>query len=91
MKKFLMMSVLAMCIAAPAAMAEDKMSKDMMFDKMDANHDGKVSKEEHTIYGETMFTNTDTNNDGAITMPEMKAMKMSEHEKMSKDMPEKKM
>jgi Ca2+-binding EF-hand superfamily protein len=92
MKKLLMISVLAMSIAVPAAMAKDMEAKaDMMFSKIDTNGDGMISKDEHKSFGDKMFTDTDTNSDGNISMDEMKAMKMKEHAEMKKEMPEKHM
>ena len=56
-----------------------------MFDKMDLNHDGKVTEKEFLAFHKKMFSKMDANHDGAITMDEMKAA----HEKMMQKMMEK--
>ena len=92
MKKLLLLAS-AMALMATPALANDQarhhcdMAKhhmdhgDMMqgmFDKMDTNHDGKITEKEFLAFHKKMFAKMDVNHDGAITMDEVKAM----HEKM---------
>ena len=48
------------------------------FDKIDTNHDGKISKDEWLAHSSAMFDKIDANHDGSLTKDEFKAM----HEKM---------
>lgn len=50
----------------------------MMFEKMDTDKDGKISKQEWQAHHDKMFTELDADGDGSVTKDEMKAM----HEKM---------
>ena len=43
------------------------------FKAMDANHDGKVSREEHAAAARGMFDKMDANHDGKVTAAEMDA------------------
>jgi Ca2+-binding EF-hand superfamily protein len=49
------------------------------FQAMDANHDGKVSRDEHAAAARKMFTTMDANKDGKATAAEMDAA----HEKVT--------
>jgi Ca2+-binding EF-hand superfamily protein len=51
---------------------------DHMFQKMDANADGKISVDEHAAAAKTMFETMDANKDGKVTAAEMEAA----HEKI---------
>jgi Ca2+-binding EF-hand superfamily protein len=44
-----------------------------MFDRMDTDHDGKVTKAEFQAAGEKMFQRMDKNGDGIIEKDEMSA------------------
>ncbi len=44
-----------------------------MFEDIDANHDGSISKDEWVAHGEKMFKDFDANHDGKISQDEMKA------------------
>lgn len=46
---------------------------DMMFQAMDTNHDGKISKKEWMAFQEKQFNQIDKNGDGFITRDEIKA------------------
>ncbi len=46
---------------------------DMMFQNMDANHDGKISKSEWMNFYENLFKRIDGNGDGYITKDEVRA------------------
>lgn len=57
----------------------------MMFEKMDTDKDGKISKQEWQAHHEKMFSELDGDSDGSITKEEMKAMDermMAKHGKM---------
>lgn len=46
---------------------------DQMFQKMDANNDGKISVDEHAAAAKKMFEVMDANKDGKVTAAEMEA------------------
>lgn len=46
-----------------------------MWEKLDANNDGKISKSEFDAMHNEMFAQMDTDNDGFLTKEEMKARK----------------
>lgn len=59
-------------LCTTAAVAEPgKMGMDM-FNKIDANGDGRISAAEHDAHARTMFTTADANRDGAVTADEMR-------------------
>ena len=47
---------------------------DQVMQKLDSNHDGKISAEEMRAPQITLFNRADTNHDGILTATEMKAM-----------------
>jgi Ca2+-binding EF-hand superfamily protein len=53
--------------------------QEAMFEKMDANGDGKISPDEHTAAASRMFEKMDANSDGKVTAAEMTAA----HQKMA--------
>ena len=57
---------------------------DMMFREMDANHDGKISKDEWMAYYEKRFKRLDRNGDGFITKDEVRVEMREERERMGK-------
>ena len=89
MKKLLLMSALALVIGAPSAAyagdhegghkGEHKGHK--MFDKLDLNNDGEITKAEFDSFHQTKFTELDADGSGVITKDEIEAMKekMKEH------------
>lgn len=88
MKKTVYCIAAATCLAfaaAPALADEGMMPHggfaEKMFNDMDANHDGAVSKKEFDAYHSKRFKEMDANGDGKITREEMEAMhkKMGEH------------
>ena len=52
-----------------------------MFERMDANKDGAISKEEQLKVAEEKFMKRDTNKDGKVTREEASAYKNSKHSK----------
>ncbi len=67
-----------LAVSAPLAWAEEGMMRhgdfaDRMFDEMDANHDGVVTKKEFDAYHDKRFKELDANHDGKITREEMEA------------------
>lgn len=88
MKRLLILSAGLFCVGIPAFAATHegehaagkaghhtpKAEKaDHWFNKVDANGDGSVSKEEHAAFGDKMFNEADTNQDGVVSKEEMRA------------------
>ena len=44
-----------------------------MFERMDANHDGRISAQEHATGAQAMFARMDANHDGVLDAAEMHA------------------
>lgn len=79
------LAIAASFIASQTAFAHDDMKKgDDMMMKMDTNHDGMVSADEHAAYAKSMFDMADTNHDGMMSKDEMMAMHKSMHEEHEK-------
>jgi Ca2+-binding EF-hand superfamily protein len=82
--KRLMTWIVASCIGLALALAGGQPfasahgDKDAMFERMDSNHDGKVSPEEHAVEAKAMFENMDADHNGTVTEAEMTAA----HDKM---------
>ena len=74
------LAVAAGFIVAPAALAHDGMKADDMMAKMDSNHDGMISAQEHADHMKTMFDTADTNHDGMLSKDELKAGMHAMHE-----------
>ncbi len=75
------LAVAAGFFVSPAVLAHDGMKADNMMAKMDANHDGMISAQEHADYMKTMFDTADSNHDGMLSKDEMHAMhEHGEHE-----------
>jgi Ca2+-binding EF-hand superfamily protein len=82
MKKLMVMTLAAAMLTVPA-LADDheghKGSKGhkggFMFEKLDTDGDGSVSKEEFLRVHEERFTKMDTNGDGVISKEEIEAAK----------------
>ena len=81
MKKFLAFIVAAVLCVPALAEEKKKATPEEMFKKMDANSDGKVSKEEFVgkkkddklTKAEAMFKKKDKNNDESLDLDEFKA------------------
>ena len=69
--------------ALPSAFAGKDAAKD--FEKMDANHDGKITRAEHAAGAKQMFTQCDANHDGVVTATEMDAALAAQGEKPDKN------
>jgi len=59
--------------ASPAPAGGGMMSR--MFERLDTNHDGKVSREEYRAQAAERFDRMDTNHDGFLDQSEMTAMR----------------
>jgi Ca2+-binding EF-hand superfamily protein len=80
-------SCLVLAASASQVLADDGMmrhggSAGRMFDMMDANHDGVVTKKEFDNFHDKWFKEMDANHDGKITREEMDAA----HQKMAEQM-----
>ena len=62
-----------------------KAHKQKMWDNMDANKDGKISKDEWMKDKQQWFVDMDTNKDGFVTMEEKKAHHKAKHANMKKE------
>ncbi len=93
MKKIIMLTAVAMVLAAPAAFAEDSSDKaghhggsghhkGKMFKKADKDGDGAISRDEFNAMHEDRFNRMDANGDGKITEDEAKASRDKIQEKM---------
>lgn len=60
-------------MAADAAPAGKPLKPNRWLAKHDANHDGKLSKQEFMAAHESYFNEADTNRDGSLDSAEMKA------------------
>lgn len=90
MKKILMFAVFVSAFSAVPVLAQEapEASSDSkppraarMFEKMDLDGDGMVTKEEFTKAHEDRFAKMDADGDGKITDGELAAFKRSMHEK----------
>ena len=65
----------AVCLACSSAFAADSPSKatDDQFKRMDANRDGKLSRDEHSAGARKMFEAMDADRDGRVSAAEMDA------------------
>jgi len=110
MKKLLLGSVAVLAMASVPALADHHENGDMkgkkhekraemhkrMFEKHDANGDGKVTKEEFMAKVEERFNKMDADGNGEVTMEESRAYYKAKHKKMKdkrekmKDMKEEK-
>jgi hypothetical protein len=107
MKKFVVLSVVGMLAlawslvspgTAEAAKAKKKGDPEAMFKKLDADNDGKLTKEEFAKIGEVgkkpkaakpkkidqMFSKLDTNNDGSLSLEEFKKLSEVKGKKKAK-------
>lgn len=79
MKNTVIMTTLAVTIIAGAAFAagSEKSHRGhgprLNFEEVDANKDGKLSKDELAAHAEARFNQTDTNNDGLVSEAELRA------------------
>lgn len=70
---------LVLTSVAPAANQPEENPVDAQFKTMDANGDGRLSREEHASGARRMFETMDANKDGKVTAAEMDAA----HEKVT--------
>ncbi len=90
MKKLLALTAVAVMFGAPASYAMEKGGHEghhpkggMMFEKLDLNNDGEITREEFMSFHETKFTEMDADNSGVVSKDEAEAMKAKWKEKMS--------
>lgn len=76
MKKLFVLSLSALALSAPAALAEDGHAhKSRMIEKLDTDKDGVVSKEEFDKANNERFVKIDADSDGKITQDEAQKAK----------------
>lgn len=74
MKKLLAISALALILSGPAMAGEEGQHEPgKMFEKVDTDKDGLISKAEFLAKHEEMFTKIDTNTDGSLSKEELDA------------------
>ena len=69
---------------AGSAQAQDKGQPSKLFERLDANRDGKITNEEMVVLTSQRFTRIDVDNDGNITAVELQAKMKTNAEKRSK-------
>jgi hypothetical protein len=70
--------ILSLFLLSVAAQAQDLgFFMGSMFDRLDTNHDGALSKEEISSARGRMFDRMDTNHDGVVTVAEIEAARAS--------------
>ncbi len=67
------------CGAALLASSAFANEPEKKLDKLDTNHDGQISRAEHTAGIQQMFSKLDTDNDGVVTAAEAEAGKATPH------------
>ena len=87
MKKLFAMTVLTLALASPALAGDkhhggDKHHKGGMFNTLDLDNNGEITREEFQAFHATKFTEMDTDNSGTVTREEAEAAKAKWKEKM---------
>lgn len=78
-------TILALFLFSVAAQAQDLgFLMGSMFDRIDANRDGVISKEEVRTARAQMFDRIDANHDGVVTVAEIEAAKASRQERAAR-------
>jgi Ca2+-binding EF-hand superfamily protein len=78
-------AMLGLFLFSIAAQAQDLgFFAESMFDRLDANHDGVLSKDEVRAARAETFDRIDTNHDGVVTVAEIEAAKASRQERAAK-------
>jgi len=88
-QKTLLLTGALLCLGTLPALAETsdapadeaKPYKETMFEKQDANKDGKVSQEEFIAHATAKFNEIDANKDGSISAEESQAYRAKKKEK----------
>ena len=70
MLKYAAVAAIAVAIGATPALAQNKSSNGGLMAKLDANHDGSVSRGEYNAYRDGLFSQLDRNKDGSISKAE---------------------
>lgn len=69
-----LLALSAPLLAHPPGMPPGMDMHDDMFTTMDANHDGRISAQEHAAAARAMFALADANHDGYLSLEELQAM-----------------
>jgi hypothetical protein len=75
MRRLVLIASLSPLLAAPAWAAQDThdMAGQGLFERADADHDGRLSKAEHAAAAQLMFDQLDADHDGEASAAEMEA------------------
>ena len=83
MRKLLTLGACALAFSMTPALADDyEGKKDRMFEKLDADDDGNITKAEFLSEAEEKFAKIDADGDGTVTKAEADEMRKKWHEKM---------
>lgn len=77
MKKTAILAALALGLAFPAVTSAEEMPSHPMFDRVDANADGLISRKEFDAHRKATFSEADADGSGGLNLDELTAM----HEK----------
>ncbi len=94
MKKLLMLSVAALALSVSAAFAEEGIEgrphRGDMFEKIDSDKDGAISKAEFTAFRDARFVEMDKDGDGKVAKEEGEAHRAEWKAKMKEEHAKKK-
>lgn len=83
MRRLVPIASLSLLLAAPAWAAQEThdMAGQGLFDRADADHDGRLSKAEHAAAAQLMFDELDADHDGDASAAEMDAHHAAMHDR----------
>lgn len=70
LQRLLQATTLSLCALGFAAQAQTQPGDARLFEQMDTNHDGKVSRAEYQAFMEQAFAKLDANKDGQLSRAE---------------------